>query len=117
MIAQGVPTEQREFSDDPDKDDIINAYESLSRTDANDPSSGELPLVEIEMIDSDSDLVYTFVVNIAITSIVPQAQFSISPSFETDFLTPVLYAESIFEGLMQYSFRTTTRLEETSQFA
>lgn len=62
LIAQRVPTEQREFSDDPDKDGIINAYEFLSRTDANDPSSGEPPLVEIEMIDSDSYLVYTFVV-------------------------------------------------------
>jgi thiol-disulfide isomerase/thioredoxin len=116
LIAQGVPTELRGFSDDPDKDGIINAYEFLSRTDANDPSSGEPPLVEIETIDGDSYLVYTFVVDTAITSIVAQAQFSISPSFETDFLTPVLYAESIFDGLMHYSFRTTTSLEEASQF-
>tara|TARA_B100001093_G_scaffold330896_1_gene315891 strand:- start:1133 stop:1402 length:270 start_codon:yes stop_codon:yes gene_type:complete len=81
LIAQGVPAEQRAFSDDPDKDGIINAYELLSRTDADDPSSGEPPLVEI------------------------------------DLLTPMLYAESIFDGLMHYSFRTTTRLEENSQFA
>ena len=117
LIAQGVPTELRGFSDDPDKDGIINAYEFLSRTDANDPSSGEPPLVEIETIDGDSYLVYTFVVDTAITSIVAQAQFSISPSFETDFLPPLLYAESIFDGLMHYSFRTNTSLEEASQFA
>ena len=117
LIAQGVPAEQRGFSDDPDKDGIINAYEFLSRTDANDPSSGDPPLIETETIDGDSYLVYTFVVDTAITSIVPQAQFSISPLFETDFLTPVLYAESISEGLMQFSFRTTTSLEEASQFA
>lgn len=117
LIAQGVPAEQRGFSDDPDKDGIINAYQFLSRTDANDPSSGKPPLVEIETISGDSYLLYTFVVDTAITSIVPQAQFCISPSFETDFLTTKLYAKSIFDGLMQYPFRTTTRLEETSQFA
>jgi hypothetical protein len=81
LIAQGVPAEQRAFSEDPDKDGIINAYEFLSPTDANDLSSSEPPLVEI------------------------------------DLLTPILYAESIFDGLMHYSFRTTTRLEENSQFA
>ncbi len=117
LIAQGVPTEQRGFTDDPDNDGIINAYEFLSRTDANDPSSGDPPLVETETINGDSYLVYTFVVDTAITSIVPQAQFSISPSFETDFLTPVLYAESLSDGLTHYSFRTTTSLEESSQFA
>ena len=117
LIAQGVTAEQRGFLDDPDKDGIINAYEFLSRTDANDPSSGEPPLVEIETIEGDSYLVYTFVVDTAITSIVPQAQFSVSPSFETDFLTPVLYAESISDGLMHFSFRATTSLEEASQFA
>ncbi len=85
LIAQGVPTELRGFSDDPDKDGIINAYEFLSRTDANDPSSGEPSLVEIETIDGDSYLVYTFVVDTAITSIVAQAQFSISPRSKPTF--------------------------------
>lgn len=117
LIAQGVPADQRGLSDDPDKDGIINAYEFLSESNANDPSSGEPPLIEIETIDGASYLIYTFVVNTSISSIVPQAQFSVSPAFETDFLTPVLHAEQVSENLMHFSFRSTTSLEEASQFA
>ncbi len=117
MIAQGVPVDQRGFMDDPDNDGVINAYEFLSRTDANDPSSGEPPLVETETIDGASYLIFTFTVDTAIRSIMPQVQFSVSPTFETDFLTPVLYAECVAEGLMHFSFRATTSLEEASQFA
>ncbi len=109
--------DQRGFTDDPDNDGIINAYEFLSRTDANDPSSGEPPLIETETIDGASYLIYTFTVDTAIRSIMPQVQFSISPAFETDFLSPVLYAECNTEGLMHFSFRASASLEGASQFA
>lgn len=117
LIAQDVPEEQRGLLDDPDRDGVANVYEFLSRTDANDPNSGEPPIVETEIIEGASYLVYTYVVDTEISSIVPMVQFSVSPAFDADFLTPVLYAECVAENLRHFSYRASTSLEETAQFA
>ncbi len=117
LVAQDVPEGQRGLLDDPDRDGIVNAYEFLARSDANDPASGEPPTIEIEVIEGVPYLVFTYVIDPSIRSLMSQPQFSISPAFDTDFLTPVLHAEIASESLTRFSFRTSTSLEAAPQFA
>lgn len=117
LAAQGVPIDQRGLSDDPDHDGIINAYEFLSRTDANDSSSGEPPRVSTALVENATYLILSFRADPSIRSIVPQVQFSVSPAFNTGFLTPLL-EEEINEGqLIQFKYRASASLEVATQFA
>ncbi len=77
-----MPADQRGFADDPDLDGIINAYEFLARTNANDINSGMPPLISAKQIDGLPYIMYTFYVDPSIQSVVPQVQFSVSPDFK-----------------------------------
>ncbi|MFL3657132.1 MAG: hypothetical protein ACJ07L_03615 [Opitutales bacterium] len=120
MIADGVPEPLRGPEQDADGDGIQNLIEFVTRTDANDPMSFSSTKISIyENEEGDYFLEAMFRVDPSIDTHQSGIQFSVSPSFHTDFLDAELVSEvDVGDGsLVERTYRSSAPIEDAPQFA